>query len=90
MHSPSGREWSLHAADLAPKTNPDKLLVMFVIDRAGVLRYNGAIDSDPSSDPDDFATAENYAAAALDALLAGKKMSKPVTRPYGCSVKYKS
>ena len=68
------------------KTTPH----LFVIDGKGILRYNGAIDSVSSSDPEDIAEADNYAAAALDAVLAGKKVKKPVTRPYGCSVKYKA
>ena len=32
----------------------------------------------------------NYVKAALDESLAGKPVSNPTTRPYGCSVKYKS
>lgn len=68
------------------KTTPH----MFVIDGDGILKYNGAIDSNSSSDPEDIAGAQNYTAAAIDAILAGKRVSKPVTRPYGCSVKYKA
>jgi len=66
------------------KTTPH----MYVVDKAGVLRYAGAIDSNSSADPGTIASAENYVAGALDAVLAGKKVAKASTKPYGCSVKY--
>jgi peroxiredoxin len=61
---------------------------MFVIDGEGVLRYMGAIDSNPSGDPADIAGATQYVEVALAELAAGKPVSTPVTQPYGCSVKY--
>ena len=61
---------------------------MYVIDPAGKLVYAGAIDNKPSSNPADTATATNHVKVALAELLAGKPVSTPVTRPYGCSVKY--
>lgn len=61
---------------------------MFVIDGEGVLRYMGAIDSNPSGDPADIAGATQYVEVALAELAAGKAVSAPVTQPYGCSVKY--
>ena len=63
---------------------------MYVIDPAGKLVYAGAIDNKPSSNPADTATATNHVKVALAELLAGKPVSTPVTRPYGCSVKYSS
>lgn len=66
------------------KTTPH----MFIIDKDGKLAYEGAIDSIPSADKADIAKAENYVSAALDTLLDGKPVSKPVTQAYGCSVKY--
>ncbi len=66
------------------KTTPH----MYVIDKEGKLVYAGAIDDKKSTDPEDVKTSKNYVAAALDELLAGKKVSKSVTQPYGCSVKY--
>lgn len=66
------------------KTTPH----MYVIDKEGVLRYNGAIDSIPSADAGDIAKADPWAASALDAVLAGQKVAKSSTKPYGCSVKY--
>jgi hypothetical protein len=59
----------------------------FVVDKSGVLVYDGAIDNkpDPRHDPK---TARNYVREAVDALLAGKPVEVSQTKPYGCSVKY--
>ncbi|MFN4244412.1 MAG: thioredoxin family protein [Tepidisphaerales bacterium] len=61
---------------------------MYIINPEGVLVYAGAIDSNPSSNTADISGATNFVAKALDELLAGKPVSQPETRPYGCSVKY--
>ena len=66
------------------KTTPH----MFVISTDGKLAYNGAVDSIRSADPADIDAATNYTRAALDALLAGETEGTPLTKPYGCSVKY--
>ncbi len=58
----------------------------FVIDPQGNLAYAGAIDSNPK--PQFDPAAENYVAKALDEVLAGKAVSNPTTKPYGCSIKY--
>ena len=71
-----------HAYDA--KTTPH----MFVIDPKGQLVYNGAIDDKPTPDLADLATAKSYLSAALTEAMAGKPVSVPATRPYGCSVKY--
>jgi peroxiredoxin len=63
---------------------------MFVIDPKGVLIYAGGIDNKPSTDPADIATATNYVTAALNEAMAGKPVTTPRARPYGCSVKYAS
>jgi peroxiredoxin len=65
------------------KTTPD----MYVINKDGVLVYEGAIDNqpDPFHDP---SKAQNYVSAAIDALLAGKPVAVAETKPYGCGVKY--
>jgi len=67
------------------KTTPH----MFVITADGRLAYDGAIDSKPSARVEDFAVATNYVTAALADIRAGKPVATPVTKPYGCSVKYK-
>jgi hypothetical protein len=61
---------------------------LFVIDAAGTLVYAGAIDSKPTANPADIASATNYVKAALADTLAGKPVSTSATRAYGCSVKY--
>jgi peroxiredoxin len=66
------------------KTTPH----MYVIDADGMLRYNGAIDSIPSADPDDIPQATQYVRQALAELAAGQPVSVSSSRPYGCSVKY--
>jgi peroxiredoxin len=59
---------------------------MYVIDKDGKIAYRGAIDNgNPSSSVDG---AKNYVAQALDELMAGKPVSEPLTKAYGCSVKY--
>jgi peroxiredoxin len=61
---------------------------MFVIDPAGKIVYQGALDDKPSPDPATLKGADNYLSDALTAALAGKPVAVPVTKPYGCSVKY--
>lgn len=68
----------------AARTTPH----MFVIDASGTLVYMGGIDDRASTDPADVEGATNYVAAAIAELAAGEPVSEPVTRPYGCSVKY--
>ena len=63
---------------------------MYIVDPRGRLVYAGGIDSIPSSDPADIKKAVNYVRQGLNEALAGKPISQAVTRPYGCSVKYKS
>ena len=77
---PSGKLGHLYDA----KTTPD----MFIVDGDGKLIYAGGIDSLPSTDPADIGRASPYVKTALDEALAGKTVSKPLTSPYGCSVKY--
>jgi peroxiredoxin len=66
------------------KTTPH----MFVIDPAGKLIYQGAIDSDSSPNPASITGAKNFVKQALDEARAGKPVSEPETKPYGCGVKY--
>jgi len=66
------------------KTTPQ----MVVIDPAGKLIYDGAIDDRPTPDAEDIKGAKNYVDEALSAAMAGKPVPTPYTRPYGCSVKY--
>ena len=79
---PSGEVGMAYGA----KTTPQ----MYVINPDGVLLYNGAIDDRPSANPNSLNGANNYLVQALTEAMAGRPVSEPVTRPYGCSVKYKS
>jgi peroxiredoxin len=65
------------------KTTPH----MYIIDGAGVLQFQGAIDSTPSKDAADIKTSQNYVSSALNELMAGKSVSTKETKAYGCSVK---
>jgi peroxiredoxin len=66
------------------KTTPH----MFVIDPNGKIVYEGAIDDQPTPDPASLKSARNYVSEALTESMAGKPVQTPVTRSYGCSVKY--
>lgn len=66
------------------KTSPQ----MFVIDPKGVVVYNGAIDDKPTPDVEDVAGAKNYVGAALTEAMAGRPVTTPTSRPYGCAVSY--
>ena len=65
------------------KTTPH----MIVIDKQGIVAYNGAIDDRPETEGDPR-KARNYVREAIDALLAGKTPKVTATKPYGCAVKY--
>lgn len=61
---------------------------MYVIDAEGILQYAGGIDSIPTANHADVERADPYFANAARAVLAGETPNRPVTRPYGCTVKY--
>ena len=63
---------------------------MYIVNPAGTLVYAGAIDSKPTANPADIASATNHVKVALAETLAGQPVSTAQTRPYGCSVKYSS
>ena len=79
---PAGTLGHLYGAQATPH--------MYVIDPQGQLVYMGAIDNVPSIDPSDVARAKNYVAVAIEEVKAGKRVTVPVTKAYGCSVKYAS
>jgi hypothetical protein len=66
------------------KTTPH----MFVIDKTGLLAYQGAIDDRPSAISKSLDGAQNYVKAALMSLEKGEKVKTASTTPYGCSVHY--
>ena len=63
---------------------------MYIIDSGGTLVYRGGIDDKPTTDSADIKGARNHVLAALSELKAGKPVSVPTSRPYGCSVKYQA
>ena len=63
---------------------------MYIVNPQGTLIYAGGIDSIASSRPDDIRTAVNYVKQGVREALAGQPLSNATTRPYGCSIKYKS
>ena len=65
------------------KTTPH----MFVIDKTGVLTYEGAIDNAPQGKPEEGERV-NYVEEALGSLAKGEKVATSHTTPYGCSVKF--
>jgi peroxiredoxin len=77
---PQGEVGRLYSA----KTTPH----MFVINPAGALIYDGAIDDKATTEQADIAGAKNYVSQTLEEAAAGKPVSTPTSRPYGCSVKY--
>jgi peroxiredoxin len=77
---PSGQLGHMYDA----KTTPQ----MVLIGPDGQVLYDGAIDNKPTEDPSSISGAKNYIDAALTEAMAGKPVSMPSSRPYGCSVKY--
>jgi peroxiredoxin len=68
---PKGAIGRLYSARTTPQ--------MFVIDKAGLVQYQGAIDDQRN---------KNYVRAALADMKAGRPVAVAATKSYGCSVKY--
>lgn len=68
----------------AAKTTPQ----MFVIDPAGSVVYDGAIDDRRSASASAHNATDNFVHAALTDAIVGKPVRVASTQPYGCSVKY--
>lgn len=62
---------------------------MYIIKPDGVLAYMGAFDDKPSADPASLQGATNYVEQALTELTQGRPVTTAVTKPYGCTVKYR-
>ena len=65
------------------KTTPH----VVVIDKAGKVAYNGAIDDKAETEGDPRA-AKNYVKDVVGKLQAGEAITVAKTKPYGCGVKY--
>jgi len=79
---PTGKAGMLYSA----KTTPH----MYVINEEGLLKYQGAIDDAGGRGFmfKDLLEANNYVKKAIKELNQGRRVSDPITKPYGCSVKY--
>ena len=63
---------------------------MYIVNAQGVLVYAGGIDSIASARVDDIPRATNYVRQAMSEIKAGKAVSTPNSRAYGCSIKYQA
>ena len=70
------------------KTTPH----MYIINEEGLMKYQGAIDDAGGRGfmSRDLLKAKNYVKESLREMGTGEEISSPVTKPYGCSVKYAS
>lgn len=64
-------------------------LHFFILDPRAQLIYAGGIDSIPSHKVEDIPRATNYVRQGLAEALAGKPLSVPASRPYGCPITYR-
>ncbi|MGF1525827.1 MAG: redoxin domain-containing protein [Candidatus Competibacterales bacterium] len=62
---------------------------MYIIDQ-GTLVYMGGIDGAPMADPMAIPQDQRYFANAMGQVLDGQSVTRPTSRPYGCSIKYDS
>lgn len=80
LFDPSGAVGKAYGATNTPH--------MYVVGRDGTLLYAGAIDDKPTSRRGDVQGAQNYVRAALASVAAGQPVKVPITRAYGCTIKY--
>ena len=78
LHDEDQKVASAYGAERTPE--------VFLFDTSLVLRYHGTID-DNYDDPN--GVKENYLRDALDATIAGRKISSAETEPIGCTIKWK-
>jgi peroxiredoxin len=78
-----------HKGNVGHAYGAERTPELFVIDRGGQIAYHGAIDNAPLGKLSEGQTEKiNYVDNALTELLAGKDVTVPETKPYGCTVKY--
>ena len=75
-----GRMGRLYDVEVTPQ--------IFIIDADGKLVYMGGMDDRPTTRIADIDLATDYMAEALDETLAGRPVSRPITRAYGCPIVY--
>jgi hypothetical protein len=77
---PDGRMGRQYDVEVTPQ--------VFIIDPEGILVYMGGMDDKPTTRVDDVDQAIDYVGDALDDTLAGRPVSRPITRAYGCPIEY--
>ena len=80
----SGRVGRAYAAAHTPH--------LYVVDKAGVLVYRGAIDNSPDGEGQspEGGKLVNYVDGAIGAIRTGAKVTPEETKAYGCTVKYQN
>ena len=63
---------------------------MYIVNPQGMLVYAGGIDSIASARVSDIEKATNHVKAALADIAAKRPIAQAVTKPYGCTIKYKT
>ena len=84
LFDPTGEVGRIYDA----KTTPH----MYIINEEGLMKYQGAIDDAGGRGfmSRDLLKAKNYVKDSLKEMDTGEEISSPITKPYGCSVKYAS
>ena len=84
LFDPTGEVGRIYDA----KTTPH----MYIINEEGLMKYQGAIDDAGGRGfmSRDLLKAKNYVKESLREMGTGEEISSPVTKPYGCSIKYAS
>ena len=77
---PDGRMGRQYDVEVTPQ--------VFIIDPDGNLVYMGGMDDKPTIRIADIDQAIDYVGEALDETLAGRPVSRPITRVYGCPIVY--
>lgn len=77
---PDGRMGRQYDVEFAPE--------VFIIDPQGILVYMGGVDDMATTRIGDVDRATDYVGGALDDALAGRPVTRPVTRAYGCPIEY--
>lgn len=99
MNSEAATKWSLshpilrdEAGTVGKAYGATNTPNLFVIDKTGTVVYGGAIDNSPDGEGQspEGGKLVNFVDAALADVAAGRAVQTPVTKPYGCSVKYGS
>jgi len=77
---PDGRMGRQYDVEVTPE--------VFIIDPQGILVYMGGMDDKPTTGVADVDQAIDYVGEAMDDTLAGRPVSRPITRAYGCPIEY--